>query len=177
MKLFLQNKTNRIILLLLLVSVVSVSVSVWALSTRQKEPVILAPDVAPAETEAYAERIPNDTGTPQKSSSSGGSVTLTYSNEAVIDLSKETVQLMFANPGRSNQDMLLQLVIQDQVIVQSGRLTPGNQVKTLELLDGAAKMLSPGGYEGKFLILYYSPESGEKAVVNTEIPLHITVTP
>ena len=36
-------------------------------------------------------------------------------------------------------------------------------------------MLSPGGYEGKFIVLYYDPDSGEKAMVNTEIPITVNV--
>ena len=82
---------------------------------------------------------------------------------------------MFANPGKSNQNVVVQIVIQDQVIVQSGTILPGRQVTALDLLDGAASMLTPGGYDGNFSILYYHPESGEKAIVNTEIPIHIEV--
>lgn len=33
----------------------------------------------------------------------------------------------------------------------------------------------PGGYEGKFIVLYYDSVSGEKAVVQTEIPVRVTV--
>ena len=33
----------------------------------------------------------------------------------------------------------------------------------------------PGGYEGKFAVFYYSVETGEKAMVNTEIPVSITI--
>ena len=47
---------------------------------------------------------------------------------------------------------LLQIVIRDTVILQSGRITPGKQVMTLELDADAAAMLSPGGYEGSFLV-------------------------
>ena len=169
-----KDKTKWIILLLLLITVGAVCVTVWALFFRSTS-VVLAPDYAPEETEAYAQTIPNDSGEKKKSEDGGGSVSLTYSNQVSIDLSDESASLMFANPGRSNQDMIIQIVIQDQVIVQSGKLTAGNQVMTLDLLEDAAKKLSPGGYEGMFLILYYSQETGEKAIVNTEIPSHITV--
>lgn len=82
---------------------------------------------------------------------------------------------MFVNPGKSNQDMVIQIVIQDTVVVQSGTLEAGNQVKTLDLLEGMEKKLAPGGYEGKFVVFYYSQENGEKAIVNTDIPVEITV--
>ena len=72
--------------------------------------------------------------------------------------------------------MVLQLVIDDVVIIQSGRLEPGNRVTTLNLLDGAEKRLAAGGYNGKFVVLYYDRASGEKAMVNTDIPVTVTVT-
>ena len=71
--------------------------------------------------------------------------------------------------------MVLQISIQDEVVVQSGTIKPGNQVSQLKLLNDEAGKLSPGGYDGKFIVLYYDPDTGEKAVVNTEIPVTITV--
>lgn len=155
-----RDKSRWIILLLLFVTVSALCVTVWALFFRSPK-VALAPDYAPQETEAYAQTIPNDSGE-KKSEDGGGSVSLTYSNQVNIDLSDETASLLFANPGRSNQDMIIQIVVQDQVIVQSGKLTAGNQVMTLDLLEDAAQKLSPGGYEGTFLILYYSQETGAR---------------
>ena len=72
--------------------------------------------------------------------------------------------------------MVLQIVIQGEVVVQSGTLKPGNQVKTLDLMDGVEEKLTAGTYEGNFAVLYYDPETGEKAIVNTEIPVTITVS-
>ena len=71
--------------------------------------------------------------------------------------------------------MVLQLVIDDVVVLQSGRLEPGNKVSTLNLLDGAEKRLTAGGYDGKFVVLYYDRTSREKAMINTEIPITVTV--
>lgn len=166
---------NRLIIAILLVTTaVALCVTAWALWFRTPN-VTLAPDYAPKETEAHAQTIPNDTGEQKKSEAGGGSVSLTYSNQVSIDLSEELASLMFANPGKSNQNMVVQIVIQEEVIVQSGTILPAHQVTTLDLLEGAAAMLTPGGYEGEFSILYYHPESGEKAIVNTEIPIHIEV--
>ena len=159
--------------LLAVVAVIAVGVAVWAVLSRQASPV-LAPDQAPAQ-EPAAESIPGDSGEKLESPEGGGSVSLTYSRDVTIDLSDGTATLYFANPGRSNQDMVLQVVIRDNVIVQSGTLAPGNQVQSLTLLQDAAAMLSPGSYEGNFTVLYYDPDTGEKAMVNTEIPLTITV--
>ena len=162
-----------LIIILTLITTAAVGVTVWTVFFRDNT--ILAPDYAPVKKEEHAETIPGDTGEKMESEKGGGSVSLSYSDNVTIDLSDRQASLLFGNPGRSNQDMVLQIVIQDTVIVQSGTLSPGNQVTTLNLLPGAEKRLIPGGYEGKFAVFYYSVETGEKAMVNTEIPVSITI--
>lgn len=169
-----QDKTKLLILLLLLITLIAVCVTVWALFFRDSRPP-LTPDYAPQETEEHMEPIPGDTGEKAESAEGGGSVSLTYTREVTVDLSDRSASLLFGNPGKSNQDMVLQIVIEDVVIAQSGTLTPGHQVMTLDLLEDTEKLLSAGVYEGKFNVLYYHPETGEKAIVNTEIPVTITV--
>lgn len=163
-----------LILLLLLIILVSILVTVWALFFRNSTPV-LSPDYAPVEEEVNAQPIGDDDSEKLEAEEGGGAVNLTYSNEVTIDLSDKLASLLFANPSKSIQDMVVQIVIDDTVIVQSGTLKPGNQVANLNLLDGAEKQLQPGGYDGKFAVFYYDPDSGEKAVVNTQIPITITV--
>ena len=171
-----QKKTTIIIAILALITVAALCITIWALFLRDGGgQQTLAPDYAPQKQEQNAETIPNDTGDKMEPPEGGGAVSLTYSNEVKIDISDKAAAVYFANPGKSNQDMVLQVVIQDTVILQSGTLKPGNQVKLLNLLEGAEKMLQPGGYEGKFVVLYYDPISGEKSMVNTEIPITINV--
>ena len=172
------NKTTIIIAILAVITVAALCVTMWALFLREPDDsnkVILAPDYAPQNKEENAETIPNDTGDKMENPEGGGAVSLTYSNEVTIDLSDKAAALYFANPGKSNQDMVIQIAIRDTVILQSGTLSPGNQVKLLNLLEGAEDMLQPGGYEGKFIVLYYDQTSGEKSMVNTEIPITINV--
>lgn len=168
------RKNKLLIALLSLITLAAVSVTVWALFFRAPA-VTLAPDYMPPEAEDNAEDIPGDSGDQAESEVGGGSVSLSYSDQVSIELQNETAFLYFANPGRSNQNMVIQIVVQDQVIVQSGTLKPGKQVMKLDLLAGAAKKLSPGGYHGKFVILYYDPATGEKAMLSTDIPIQITV--
>lgn len=169
-----KTKSNRLIPILLLITAIAICVTIWALFFQDTGPV-LAPDYAPQEEEVNAETIPGDTGEKMDNPEGGGSVSLTYSRDVNINLQQETASLLFANPGKSNQDLVLQIVIQNEVIVQSGTLKPGNQVTTLALIDGMADKLSAGTYEGEFVVLYYHPETGEKAIVNTEIPVTIVV--
>ena len=167
------DKSNRfLIIVLILLLLITIGITVWALFFRDTTPV-LAPDYAPQETEENAEKIDGDDGEKLPQQQGGGAVSLTYSKAVAIDLSDNAAKLLFANPNKSNQDMMLQIVIQDTVIVQSGLLTPGHQVTKLELLDTAK--LSKGIYEGKFVVFYYQRDTGEKAMINTEIPLTITV--
>lgn len=159
-------------ILLLCTTVIAIAVAIWALFSPKTE-TPLVPDYAPADTNAQT--IPGDTGEMAESDQGGGSVSLNYSNQVTIDISSRQATLMFANPKRSNQDILIQIIIQDQVLAQTGRITPGYQVTTADLLEGASHKLTTGGYDGKFIIFYYDAVTGEKAVVNTEIPIKIIV--
>ena len=171
-----ENKRKRLLILILLfITIIAVGVSIWAIWFRDTASV-LAPDYAPQQIEENAEPIGDDNDEKLSQPEGGGAVSLTYSKEVSISLADKTASLVFANPTKSNQDIVIQLMINDTVILQSGRLTPGNRVAALNLLDGAEKRLAAGGYNGKFVVLYYDRTSGEKAMVNTEIPVTVTVT-
>ena len=51
------------------------------------------------------------------------------------------------------------------------------QIEKLDLLEETAAKLQTGGYNGQFVVLYYQPDTREKTIVNTEIPVNITVEP
>lgn len=165
-----------LIVVLLLLLLVTISISVWALFFRDTAPQTptLVPDYAPQQNEENAEPIEGDIdGEKLQQQQGGGAVSLTYSKEVTIDLSNRTAKLLFANPYKSNQNMMIQILIQDTVVLQSGLLKPGYQVTKLNLLESAK--LSNGIYEGKFAVYYYHNDTGEKAMINTEIPITITV--
>lgn len=170
-----EDKRSYLLLLLLLLLIVCIGVTIWALFFRDTK-TVLAPDYAPQQTESNAEKIGDEKDEKLEQPQGGGAVSLTYSRDVNISLSGNTASLLFGNPTKSNQDMVLQLIVQDTVLLQSGLLTPGNQVRTLDLFEDVNQQLSPGGYEGKFVVLYYQPDSGEKAIVTTEIPVNIIVT-
>ena len=167
-------KQKPLIIILLLITCAAVGVSVWAIFFRDNT-TVLVPDYAPQVEEENVEIIPNDDDTKLEQPEGGGSVSLLYSKKVEVNLQDKTVQLLFGNPGKSNEDMLLCVAVQDTIIAQSGIIKPGNQVKSLDLVGKADKQLSEGTYEGTFQVYYYNQETGEKAIVNTEIPLEITV--
>lgn len=171
-----EKKKNGLILLLIVGMAICLAVTIWALFFRKPETkVVLTPDYAPMETEANQIPIQGDDNEKLTAEEGGGAVRLTYSTTVTVDLGEKKVNLMFANPGKSTQDMVLQLVVQDNVLAQSGRLTPGNQVTELDLTDLAVEKLVAGSYDGKFVVLFYNPDNDEKAIINTEIPVTITV--
>ena len=59
-------------------------------------------------------------------------------------------------------------------------LSPAEQVRCGEALRFAGfsetDWAADGGYDGKFVVLYYDRASGERAMINTEIPVSVTVT-
>ena len=58
----------------------------------------------------------------------GGAISLEYDSQVTVDLSDGKAYLSYANPGKSTQDIVLRIEIQDTAVVQSGTIRPGNQV-------------------------------------------------
>ncbi len=167
------KKRLLLLLLLLLLLIIAVSVTIWALFFRSTP--TLTPDYAPRQEEKYAEDIGDNNESKMSQAKGGGAVSLTYTTNVEIDLSSNVADLYFANPSKSNQDIVLQIVVKDVIIAQSGTISPGKQISKLSLLSDAAAKLSAGGYNGEFKVLYYQPDTHEKTIVNTEIPVNITV--
>lgn len=171
------DKENRnfkiLILLLLLITVIAVGVTIWALFFRDTAPT-LAPDYAPVEEEVNAQDIEGgDEEEKMSASQGGGAVSMTYQMGVTVSLSGQKASLLFQNPSKSVNDVILQLIIVgadgvETIIAQSGTIKPGKKVETLSLIEDAA-VLSEGTYSGRFNILYYDPDSGEKALVNSSI--------
>ena len=176
------GSSRILILLLICITVAAVAVTVWAVFFRKTTPVVLAPDYAPVETEVYATPIKDEPNEEKmKAKPGGGAISMTYQKDVTISLAENTARLMFQNPSKSVNDMVLQLVIvspdgTETVIAQFGSIQPGNEIAQLDLIEGAAS-LSEGTYNGKLNILYYDPDSREKAIVNGSVEgISITVT-
>ena len=169
-----KKKTWAIVVLSVFLAV-TIGVSVWALFFRNSNSApVLAPDYAPQEEDKNAEPFEGDVeGEKLEQPQGGGAVNLTYSKEVGVDLSDRIIHLMFANPKRSNQNMIVQVKIQDTVAAQSGLITPGHQLTRLDLFDNIS--LSAGDYKGALVVLYYQNETGEKATLTTEIPVTINI--
>lgn len=170
-----RNRKKWILLLslLLLLLIAAICVTIWAQFFRKSPSLI--PDYAPPQKEPHAEDIGDNDDEKLPQQSGGGAVSLTYTTQVKVNLSQGYASLYFANPSKSNQDIVIQIVIQDVVIAQSGAINPGKQVERLDLLSGAASALAEGGYNGEFRIYYYQPDTHEKTIINTEIPVTVMV--
>ena len=168
--------SKNAIIVLLIITFVAVGVTVWAVFFRQSA--ATPTDYAPQQVDKEAEPIGggggDDGDDKLEQPVGGGAVSLTYAKEVALDLNTSVAGILFQNPSKSNQDMALQLAIDGKVIAQSDKLPVG--YKLSKLTDVDTEKLSVGTYEGKFIILYYDADTGEKAIVNTEIPVTITVS-
>ena len=106
----------------------------------------------------------------------GGTVSLTYSDAAGIDLTAGQVTLLFANPEKSGWDASVCLVVGECEAARSDLLAPGEQVTQLPLLDGAEKDMAAGSCSGTLKVSFYHPQTGAKAMLDAEIPVTVTVT-
>lgn len=171
-KAVMNKKYTILISILVAIIIVSITITIWLLVNRSVQPVI-SPDYPPQELEANAKQMKEADDSKLEAPTGGGAVSLNYSSNVEIDLSKNIATLMFANPSKSTQDMMLQIVIQGSVVAESGRLTPGNKVECLAV--GEYAKLPSGKYDGEFVISFYDMETGEKAMVNSTIGINIEV--
>lgn len=161
------DKNKMILTSLACVTIIAVAVSVWALFFREPA---TAPDYTPKQTESNAKKIGDDDSEKLKAQSGGGAVSMTYKKEVTISLSGKNANLLFQNPSKSVNDVVLEVIVigndgVETTIAQSGILKPGYKIEKLDL-DKKVEKLSEGVYNGKFNVLYYNPTTGEKAIVN-----------
>ena len=165
------KKSLIVIILLLLLILILAGVSVWAIFFRDRGGAVLAPDYAPIQQDSNATDIEGDSTDKLEAPDGGGAVGITYSDKVVINLSDKTVSMLFQNPGRSLNNMVLMIFAQDELLFQSDLLTPGKQILSIPLEKKVLSKLQPGGYDGKFVVAFYDPDTGEKAMIDSAIKI------
>jgi len=167
------------ILVIALVAVVDIALSIRT-GGEAAPAVVLEPDYATIEVDNNATPM-EPTGDEQKAqvSQGGGSVTISFQDNVRYDLATGEVTLFYQNPYASTHDVVVQVILvsgeNEYLLGQSGLLQPGYEVT---LIPGESDLpsLSAGGYTGKLKLLFYDPDTGERAIVDTDIPTTITVT-
>ena len=120
----------------------------------------------------YIETIPGDDTEKTVSEKGGGMVSMIYTLSAKINVTEKQAKIYFRNPNASNHDVVLELYMLSGgnriKIGESGRIPAGSGLYTMDI-DTSAVQLSEGKYNGLNRVIYYNPETGERAIVNSEI--------
>ena len=176
----------RLAALLLLIPIILLVLRVGWFKPAEDGKVVLAPDYPLIKDEPNSQPTEDDQ---QKFevSENGGAVALNYSDKVEYGLSDQTVTLFFANPGSSTQAVVLQIIVyggvnvdtgkpEEYLLAESGILRPGYYVERLDADLESNVSLASGVYSGVMRVLFYNEDTGERAVVNTEIPVNISVS-
>lgn len=169
-------KKQRIIIAALILGMIfCIGITIWAVFFRKSETKPLVPDYAPQQTEQNAEPL-EDNSRSLDVPEGGGGISLEYESAVNIKLSDKTAYFSYKHPNSSTQDIVLCIEVNGEIIARSGTIKPGNQLKTLPLLEGEEDKLSEGTYtDANFRVLSYDPQSGEKAMVDTVAKITVTV--
>ena len=165
------RRSKTYLLLATVVALLAICIAVWALFFRAPE-TPADPEISPVADEHLT---PTDDGDDEKmpQAEGGGAVNITYSNEVTISLADATATVQITNPTRSNQSMLIQLMIQDVKVGQSGTIPPGNQLAVIPLNENIT--IEPGSYDGKFQLLFFDVKTNQQANLTTSIPVTIRI--
>ncbi|MBR2336123.1 MAG: hypothetical protein IKA62_07880 [Clostridia bacterium] len=117
--------------------------------------------------------VPNEDDTSEKKPiDSGGSVSLIYTKKAELNLTAEIAKIYYKNPNSSSHDTVIELYIVSDgntyFLGRSGRVPAGYTIQELSLAEREVE-LKAGQYEGLYKIYFYNPETGEKAILDTNI--------
>lgn len=167
-------KQNRLNIILSIGIVICVGVTVWALFFRDTQ-TDGAPDYPPQKIEAGQIPLEDDNSDKIDSPEGGGAINVTFDKEATVRLSEEKITLYYANPNASNQNVAIVVMIENVIVAQSDLITPGNMITELMLTDDVISRLQEGRYDAILVVKAYEPNSGEKAMVDTECELTVTV--
>ena len=165
------RRSKTYLILATIIALLAICGAVWALFFRAPE-APADPEISPVADEHLT---PTDDGDDEKmpQAEGGGAVNITYSNEVTISLADATAAVQITNPTRSNQSMLIQLMIQDVKVGQSGTIPPGNQLAVIPLNENIT--IEPGSYDGKFQLLFFDVKTNQQANLTTSIPVTIRI--
>ena len=167
------------VILIMAILVVILSITSIILLQRSAQKQVLIPEKAPESIEQQATQgAPLDNDAEQlETPKGGGAVSIAFAKEVSVNLERKEVGLFFQNPSKSTQDIVLQIIVdsdeQEVVIAQSEKIPVGYEIDSLQLLDNVK--MSQGLYQGKLGLSFYDPKDGKLAIVNTAIPVEITV--
>lgn len=175
-----KNKNiNRTLTVLLVILIIIIIILLLRSCGRQENTSkVLEPDYAQMEEDPDATEIEDDNSEKVEVDKGGGSVTISFTDNIQYSLSTGELSLYYQNPNASTHNVVVQVILEngedEYLLAQSGILKPGYQVSRLTA-EKDIPQLSAGGYNGKLKLLFYDPETGERAIVDTDVPCTVTV--
>lgn len=169
-----KSRVPFLLLLLTLIAGIVIGGAVLLSMLQGDDVPVINPDHPLPDIDSNIEEIADDnSGSPNSNiSEGGGAVSMIYSLNAEIDLTDSDIDILFKNPSKSNHDVLLELYVTKDservLIAQSGRIPAGNMLRDMDLMPDTA-ILTEGVYEGVYKVIYYNPQTGERALVESEI--------
>ena len=168
------NSIKLIIGGLSLITAGAIATTVWAVWIR--EPTVLEPDYAAKETEKDAEKIEGgENYGGEEIPASGGKISIFYSNEVTVSLSGGKAEMLIGNSAKSKHNIVAELVIQGEVILQTGAIMPGYRVVSLDIAESVKQMLQKGLYSGTIRLYLYDTQTNEREMLSSEIEAKILV--
>lgn len=179
----LTKKGSVMIVVSIIVSIVLIggAVTTIILSTRDNSPgngAVLEPDYEHVKPDDNAQTIPGETtGESEDVPQGGGSMNLVYSDQVVVDLTSKKLGLYYQNPSSSSHSIVVQIIIErgenQYLVAESGGINPGYMLTELPLSESV--QLTSGVYKGIMKLWFFDPDTGDRALVDTNIPVNITV--
>ena len=109
-------------------------------------------------------------------SEGGGAVSLSYSNQVVIDKAKGNINIYLKNPSKSRESLKIEMYAKasnnDILIGESGLIPPGNSLKLIKLIN---LDLIKTEYDGYMKIKFYNEEDLKEEIVDSKINVKIDV--
>lgn len=166
--------TNKILMyILMLITFLSTVAAVYFAFFYENESVLL-PDYMPIEQDENVIVMEGEqNASKMDKKENGGSAAIFYDSDIIVYLGTGKIDMSYQNPGRSNAAAVLQLMIDDVVIAQSGSIQPGYKLEDMQLLDGID--LTKGGYHGIIKVGFYDLDTNEKSFVETKLAVEIKV--
>jgi len=105
----------------------------------------------------------------------GGKASIIYSHYIKIDISEKKAELIIGNMEKSEHNIVVEVIVQDEVILQSGAIMPGYKVTKLDIPGSGVNMLRAGTYSGAIRLYLYDSKTNERELLFSEISAEISV--
>lgn len=173
--------TIVVISIIAAIALIGTTVAVVLLLTQNESPgggEVLEPDYENIKPDDNAQTIPGETtGEASDTPQGGGSMNLVYSDQVLVSKESEKVSLYYQNPSSSSHSIVVQIIItrgdNQYLVAESGGINPGYMLTEMSLNEDI--QLTSGIYKGIMKLWFFDPDTGERAVVDTNIPVTITV--